>query len=162
MTVWPKSRHTSRSMGELLDIVGAMRSLAGMRVQEAQHALPGIRRYAAVGGDGNRRHASSDAGARAARRAARGDRALILCTAEHGFVGGFNERLVDAAEPALRGRRSAVRARQSRRGARTRAGTAGKLDTADGDALRCRARNDPTLASELYRRIAAARLPAST
>ena len=34
------------SMGELLDIVGAMRSLAGMRVQEAQHALPGIRRYA--------------------------------------------------------------------------------------------------------------------
>ena len=34
------------SMGELLDVVGAMRSLAGMRVQEAQRALPGIRRYA--------------------------------------------------------------------------------------------------------------------
>ena len=34
------------SMGELLDIVGAMRSLAGMRVQEAQRSLPGIRRYA--------------------------------------------------------------------------------------------------------------------
>jgi F-type H+-transporting ATPase subunit gamma len=35
-----------RSMGELLDIVGAMRSLASMRVQEAQRTLPGIRRYA--------------------------------------------------------------------------------------------------------------------
>ena len=34
------------SMGELHDIVGAMRSLAGMRVQEAQRTLPGIRRYA--------------------------------------------------------------------------------------------------------------------
>ena len=34
------------SIGELLNIVGAMRSLAGMRVQEAQQALPGIRRYA--------------------------------------------------------------------------------------------------------------------
>lgn len=38
--------HIAR-MDELLDIVGAMRSLAGMRVQEAQHALPGIRSYAA-------------------------------------------------------------------------------------------------------------------
>jgi F-type H+-transporting ATPase subunit gamma len=38
------------SMGELLDIVGAMRSLASMRVQEAQRSLPGIRRYADNGG----------------------------------------------------------------------------------------------------------------
>jgi F-type H+-transporting ATPase subunit gamma len=90
------------SMDELLDIVGAMRSLAGMRLQEAQHALPGIRRYvesmaAAIGAalllmskglpetqpDGWRR-------------------ALILCTAEHGFVGGFNERLIEAAESTLK------------------------------------------------------------
>src|SRR3974390_1577602 len=88
-------------MDELLDIVGAMRSLAGMRVQEAQRALPGIRRYA-----------QSMAAAIGAAlllmpeplpetRAERGRRALILCAAEHGFVGGFNERLVDAAEAAL-------------------------------------------------------------
>ena len=89
------------SMDELLDIVGAMRSLAGMRVQEAQRALPGIRRYAqsmaaAIGaalllmpepvadiaGDPPRR-------------------ALVLCAAEHGFVGGFNERLLEAAEAVL-------------------------------------------------------------
>ena len=79
------------SMDELLDIVGAMRSLAGMRVQEAQRALPGIRSYA-------------DSMAAAIRGALllvpepmpethehRGHRALILCTAEHGFVGGLTK-----------------------------------------------------------------------
>ena len=34
------------NMAELRDIIGAMRSLAGMRMQEAQRVLPGIRRYA--------------------------------------------------------------------------------------------------------------------
>lgn len=90
------------SMGELLDIVGAMRSLAGMRMQEAQHALAGIRGYA-------------DAMATAIgstlllmpqpltdRYQERGCRALILCTAEHGFIGGFNERLLEAAEAELK------------------------------------------------------------
>jgi F-type H+-transporting ATPase subunit gamma len=85
------------SMGELLDIVGAMRSLASMRMQEAHRALPGIRRYAQA-------MATAIGGAllllperTAAERAAGGRRALILCTAEHGFVGGFNERVLDAA-----------------------------------------------------------------
>jgi F-type H+-transporting ATPase subunit gamma len=88
------------TMGDLLDTIGAMRSLAGMRMQEAQRALPGVRLYAqsvAAGladtlallgepepllGDG-------------------GHLALILCAAEHGFVGGFNERLVGAARAEL-------------------------------------------------------------
>jgi F-type H+-transporting ATPase subunit gamma len=89
------------SMDELADILGAMRSLAGMRVQEAQRALPGIRRYA-----------DSMAAAVAASlllmpqmmpetNGDRGHRALILCTAEHGFVGGFNEKLIEAAEAVL-------------------------------------------------------------
>ena len=90
------------SMDELRDIVGAMRSLAGMRVQEAQRALPGIRRYAD----------SIAAGIGAALLlmpeplpqggARRGQRALILCASEHGFVGGFNERLLEAAQATLR------------------------------------------------------------
>ncbi|MHB1869551.1 MAG: F0F1 ATP synthase subunit gamma [Steroidobacteraceae bacterium] len=90
------------NIGELRDVVGAMRSLAGMRVQESQHALPGIRSYA---------HAMATAvgaalllmpqtGARDDRR--RRSRALIVCTSEHGFVGGFNERMLAAAETALR------------------------------------------------------------
>ncbi len=90
------------SMGELLDVVGAMRSLAGMRMQEAQRALPGIRHYA-------------DAMAAAIadtllfveepappHRAVRDSLGLVLCMAEHGFVGGFNEHLIDAAAAALK------------------------------------------------------------
>ncbi|HTP82392.1 MAG TPA: F0F1 ATP synthase subunit gamma [Alphaproteobacteria bacterium] len=92
------------SMAELLDVVGAMRSLAGMRRQEAQRALPGIRRYAEVmaaaigdalllappGLDGT----STD----------HGRQALVLFLAEHGFVGGFNERLIEAARQSLKPR----------------------------------------------------------
>jgi F-type H+-transporting ATPase subunit gamma len=91
------------SMSELSDIVGAMRSLAGMRVQEAQRALPGIRRYAEA--------MAAGIGAAlllvqepAPPSGDRGRRALVLCAAEHGFVGGFNERLVAAAEQATESR----------------------------------------------------------
>ncbi|MFZ0694647.1 MAG: FoF1 ATP synthase subunit gamma [Alphaproteobacteria bacterium] len=91
------------NMDELLDIVGAMRSLAGMRVQEAQRALPGIRRYAesmadAIGAALLLMPPLSET------LEAGGRRALILCAAEHGFVGGFNERLVEAAEAVLEAR----------------------------------------------------------
>ena len=86
------------SMDELLDIVGAMRSLAGMRVQESQQALPGIRSYAdamatAVGAA---LLLVPDAAARSVPR--KQQRAVIVCTSEHGFVGGFNERMLVAAE----------------------------------------------------------------
>jgi F-type H+-transporting ATPase subunit gamma len=102
MTALAAIQRRIASMDELLEIVGAMRSLAGMRVQEAQRALPGIRRYAD----------SMATAVRAAvllmpqappQRAGRGasSRLLILCSAEHGFVGGFNERLLDSAEAAL-------------------------------------------------------------
>jgi len=83
--------------GELLDIVGALRSLAGMRMQEAYRALPGIRRYAETMAT-----AIGDALLMLPKLAAagwpsRGRRALVVCTAEHGFVGGFNARIIDAA-----------------------------------------------------------------
>jgi F-type H+-transporting ATPase subunit gamma len=84
------------NMTELFGIVGAMRSLAGMRVLEAQRALPGIRRYAGsmAGAIGSGLLMLPEIPADG--RAARGLRALILFTAEHGFVGSFNERLVEA------------------------------------------------------------------
>lgn len=89
------------SMGDLLDIVSAMRSLAGMRVQEVHHALPGIHSYAesmaaAIGGA---LLLMPKPVAEPCQERAR--RALILCAAEHGFVGGFNERLLEAAEAVL-------------------------------------------------------------
>jgi F-type H+-transporting ATPase subunit gamma len=92
------------SMRELLNLVGAMRSLAGMRMQEAQRALPGIRHYAEslttalastlmlMPEPEPRQH-----------RNPRARLALVLCTSEHGFVGGFNEQLVGAAEATLAG-----------------------------------------------------------
>ena len=94
-------RHIT-GMDELLGIVGAMRSLAGMRLQESQHALPGIRNYAdsmatAIGSAlALMLHPATEAHQEQA------GRAVILCMAEHGFVGGFNERLLEAAEPALK------------------------------------------------------------
>jgi F-type H+-transporting ATPase subunit gamma len=91
------------SIGELLNIVGAMRSLAGMRVQEAQRALPSIRGYAEA-----MRAAIQTAlllmAQQASRPKAPGRRVLILCMAEHGFVSGFNERLMEAAEAGRRSR----------------------------------------------------------
>ena len=85
------------TMGELLDIVGAMRSLASMRVQEAHRALPDIRRYAETmaAAIGAALLLLPEAGSPG--RTAAGRRAFVLCTAEHGFVSGFNERVLDAA-----------------------------------------------------------------
>ncbi len=89
------------SMAELLDVVGAMRSLAGMRRQEAQRALPGVRSYADV-----MAAAISDALLLAPAEPPRGNpgrarRAIVLFLAEHGFVGAFNERLIDTARQSL-------------------------------------------------------------
>lgn len=87
------------SMDELNGIVAAMRSLAGMRMQEAQRALPGVRRYAqsmanAIGSILNLVNAlPSTSGA--------GSRALVVLMAEHGFVGGFNERLIETVKADL-------------------------------------------------------------
>ncbi|HXP73172.1 MAG TPA: FoF1 ATP synthase subunit gamma [Stellaceae bacterium] len=87
------------SMSELLDVVGAMRSLAGMRVQEAQRTLLGVRRYAeAMAGAISAALLLMPEPAPAP--SAHGRRALLLFTAEHGFVGGFNQSLVESDEAA--------------------------------------------------------------
>jgi F-type H+-transporting ATPase subunit gamma len=89
-------------MSELLDIVGAMRSLASMRLQAAHRSLPGVARYAetmaaAIGAA----LLLLPEGAPAV-RSAPGRSALVLCTAEHGFVGAFNQRILDAADAVQR------------------------------------------------------------
>jgi F-type H+-transporting ATPase subunit gamma len=95
------SRRILASMGELLDIVGAMRALASMRVQEAHGALPHIRRYAETmaASIGAALLLLPEAGR--AKRGATGRRAFVLFTAEHGFVGAFNERILEAAAKLL-------------------------------------------------------------
>lgn len=107
-------RHVA-SMEELQRIVGAMRAIASMRMQEAVRALASVRAYGntlaeaihdalaiaseathLARGDGNR-HLDATRGltGRTARRA------MVLFASEHGFVGGFNQRLIDAIESDL-------------------------------------------------------------
>jgi F-type H+-transporting ATPase subunit gamma len=108
------------SVGELSDIIGAMRSLASMRMQEAHRALPHIRRYAETmaASIGAALLLLPEARFMSGRTIGRG--AFVLYMAEHGFVGGFNERILDAAKGLVEpndavfvlGRRGAVLAQE--------------------------------------------------
>ncbi len=91
------------SMSGLLDIVGATRSLAGMRMQESTRMLPGIRRYAAMMAAAITDSLALMGEPQEPLRPVAERRALILCASEHGFVGAFNEHLFEAAEPVLDG-----------------------------------------------------------
>lgn len=142
------------SAHDLLEIVGAMRSLAGMRVQEAQGVLSGIRRYADAMATGVASTALLLAEPLSLPREGMGPRAVVLYAAEHGFVGGFNEKLFEAAEAVLApddvflvlGTRGAVLAHERGRPA----------TWTHAMATRCAAAPDTVgrLSSELYRRIA--------
>jgi F-type H+-transporting ATPase subunit gamma len=87
------------SMDALLSIVGAMRSLAAIRIQEAQRALPGIRRYAEVMVESiGATLPFLDGAPPPAEASAKAPTLVVVLAAEHGFVGGFNARLMEAAE----------------------------------------------------------------
>ncbi len=93
-------RHVA-SMEELQRIVGAMRAIASMRVQEAARALASVRQYGDALADAVRDALviAGDAHAASAEPSGRGGhRAIVMFLSEHGFVGGFNERLTEAAK----------------------------------------------------------------
>jgi F-type H+-transporting ATPase subunit gamma len=85
------------NLHELQDIVGAMRAVAAIRVQEAQAALDGTRAYAEVIGaaiaealpllPAPPRRPAALPGAPAG---------TVLFMAEHGFTGAFNDQVADA------------------------------------------------------------------
>lgn len=86
------------SLSELGELVGALRSMAASRAQEAQEAFAGTRAYReTVAGA----IASVAASFPAAETEEGGGRALIVLTSENGFVGGFNNRLVEKAAQLL-------------------------------------------------------------
>src|SRR5215472_17283741 len=113
------------SMSDLRDIIGALRSLASMRMQEARCALPHIRRYAETMAASIGASLLLLPDARVMSRRTTGRRAFVLYMAEHGFLGGFNERILDAAKGLLDskdavfvlGSRGAVLAQERRRAA---------------------------------------------
>lgn len=95
------------SIDELHGVVTAMRSLAAAQAQNADRALPGIRRYAEIIGAAVARARTlvAHAGSPADEPPTSSPRLVVVC-AERGFVGAFNERLIEraAAEPeATRG-----------------------------------------------------------
>lgn len=106
MERYTQIRQRIGSVHELLEVTAAMRSLAAVRVQQAQQALTGIRQYTAVISD-----AMGEAlpllspGVEVLGAVAEGfdrrRRALLMFASEHGFVGGFNESLVEKAEREL-------------------------------------------------------------
>lgn len=95
------------SMQELQRIIGAMRAIASMRMQEAVGALASVREYggalaeaihdalAITAGQSRNMHSN-----RVPVRQA-GKRAIVLFASEHGFVGGFNQRLIEVVESDL-------------------------------------------------------------
>jgi F-type H+-transporting ATPase subunit gamma len=106
MERYARLRQRIGSVHDLLEVTAAMRSLAAVRVQQAQDALTAIRQYTAVISE-----AMGEALPLLAPGAevlgAAGDeydhrhRALLMFASEHGFVGAFNEALVDRASREL-------------------------------------------------------------
>jgi F-type H+-transporting ATPase subunit gamma len=99
-----------KNLGDLADVVGAMRSLAAVRVQQARGALPAIRKYTEVvegalaeafalgppaGGP------SPPAPAEALHDGAASGSAAIVFSSEQGFVGAFNEHVLERAAAQL-------------------------------------------------------------
>ncbi len=92
------------NLHELRDIVGAMRAVAAIRVQEALAALDGTRAYAQVIGDAIAQALPLLPQAPALPAAGpRAPSGVVLFMAEHGFVGAFNEEMADAASTTARG-----------------------------------------------------------
>lgn len=97
-------KHRVASMSDLMDIIGALRALAGIRVQEAQATLQGIRLYSnsianALGQAANlldSDETKSLVGLKG--QAYAHDKLLIVFMSEHGFVGNYNQILIKRTE----------------------------------------------------------------
>ena len=86
------------SLGELGELVGALRSMAASRAREAQEAFAGTQAYKKVVeraiAEVSMLHPD---GAEGALRNGAAGRVLLVITSENGFVGMFNTQLIDHA-----------------------------------------------------------------
>lgn len=85
-----------RSLHQLHEVIGAMRSLAAAHLQQASEALPAARAYVSIV---DAAFAEALALVRDTQISPPPDEdatlGLVVFTAEHGFVGGFNHRLTE-------------------------------------------------------------------
>jgi F-type H+-transporting ATPase subunit gamma len=99
----PRLKARIASLEELRDLIRALRAMAGSRVQEAQGALAGIRRYAEVVEYAIAENAALLTRERMSSRAGPSDDSVLMAvTSEHGFTGAFNDRLIDRAREELK------------------------------------------------------------
>jgi F-type H+-transporting ATPase subunit gamma len=92
----------SATARQLEAVIGAMRGIAAARSREAQRRLPGIRSSAATVGAAIGAVLAHGRGAEASAPALEhGVRILIALCSEQGFVGAFNERILDHARAGL-------------------------------------------------------------
>ena len=103
MEALPRLEARISSLTELRDIIRALRAMAASHVQEAQGALPGVRRYVEVVEDAIAEGAALFPEVAQAFVSPAGpfrDVLIVICS-EHGFVGAFNEHLIERAEQEL-------------------------------------------------------------
>jgi F-type H+-transporting ATPase subunit gamma len=91
------------NLHELQSLIQALRALAASHVQEAQSALDGILSYVAAVEDAIAEGVEllPEIDGLLGFEAHRNSSVLIAVCAEHGFVGAFNDRLLDRAEEEL-------------------------------------------------------------
>ncbi len=90
------------SLGDLQEIVGAIRAIAASQMQQAMRSLEAIRRYSDTIREALADAAQmlpSDGSARVAAEVSKSG--LIVFCAEHGLCGGFNEHPIRVAEQIL-------------------------------------------------------------
>jgi len=95
----PRLQARISSLQELRDLIRALRALAASHLQEAQGALTGIRKYVEVVEDAIAEGTAllPEIARQATTSELFGRSVLIVVCSEHGFVGAFNERLLDRA-----------------------------------------------------------------
>jgi F-type H+-transporting ATPase subunit gamma len=90
------------SLKELLEVVGAIRALSAVQMQQAQRSLEAVNRYSNVIAGALAESASLLSSRPAAFGAlVRERRALLVFGSEHGFCGAFNARLITETRSAL-------------------------------------------------------------
>jgi F-type H+-transporting ATPase subunit gamma len=90
----------SATARQLDAVIGAMRGIAAARSREAQQRLPGIRSSAATVGAAIGAALAHGSGEHA-RNPERGAQIVIALCAEQGFVGSFNEQILDHTQSCV-------------------------------------------------------------
>lgn len=88
------------NLTELGSVFGALRALSAARVHQARGALPGIDHYTATVHRSITLSLPDEMVAPEANGKSHARTLIVFCS-EHGFVGGFNEELVERAKKAL-------------------------------------------------------------